>query len=267
MTTADERPDAGPDLDDWDNHWDAYGEAAENNPANEYRAQLILRLLGRPPAGATVLDIGSGQGQFALRLQRMYPDLSVWGAEYSAVGVARSQSLSEQQGGKAQFRQVDLLQPTMLPAGQPAATYAICSEVLEHVADPTTLIRNARELLAPGCHLVVTVPGGPRSAFDHHIGHFQHFNPAKLRRVLTDAGYDVRRVMRTGFPVFNLYKLAIIARGKRLIKSIEGRGPDKPTSRVESLALSFFGFGFRHTLDQSPFGWQIAAVARVPGVS
>ena len=61
-----------PDPDDWDHHWDAYGEAAEGNPANVYRRQLVMRLLGRPPAGATVLDIGSGQGEFAIHLRETY---------------------------------------------------------------------------------------------------------------------------------------------------------------------------------------------------
>jgi SAM-dependent methyltransferase len=253
-----------PDPNDWDHHWDAYGEAAEGNPANDYRHYLVLKLLGNPPAGSTVLDIGSGQGQFALRLAKLRPDLAVWGVEYSAGGVARSRELAAAQGSTAEFRQMDLLAPTGLADGQPAATYALCSEVLEHVDDPVTLIRNARNLLAPGCHLVVTVPGGPRSAFDHHIGHYQHFTAGKLRHVLTEAGYDVQRVLRAGFPFFNIYKLAVIARGKKLIADVEHRAPGTSVPGA-SLIQSFFGFGFRHSLDNAPFGWQMAAVAKVPG--
>ena len=150
-----------------------------------------------------------------------------------------------------------------LADGQPPATYAVCSEVLEHVDDPVTLIRNARALLAPGCHLVVTVPGGPRSAFDDHIGHFQHFTARKLHQVLTDAGYEVQRVLRAGFPFFNLYKLAVIARGKKLIADVEHRAPGEAMP-AESMVKAFFGFGLRHSLDNAPFGWQMAAVATVP---
>jgi SAM-dependent methyltransferase len=251
------------DPNDWDRIWDAYGENSEGNPAIAYRQALILKLLGRPPAGSTVLDIGSGQGQFALSLQAMYPDLAVWGIEYSAEGVARSRAHAAQRGSTAKFRQVDLLRPTTLADGQPLASYAVCSEVMEHVDDPVTLIRNARALLAPGCHLVVTVPGGPRSAFDHHIGHFQHFTAAKLRQVLTDAGYEVQRVLRAGFPFFNLYKLAVIARGKKLITDVEHRAPGE-TKPLESMGYAFFRFGLRHSLDSAPFGWQMAAVATVP---
>ncbi|GAA0725772.1 class I SAM-dependent methyltransferase [Dactylosporangium roseum] len=252
------------DPNDWDHHWDAYGEAAEGNPANVYRRQLMLRLLGRPAAGSTVLDIGSGQGEFAVHLQRTYPDVAVWGVEYSAEGVARSQAVAAKEGVAAKFRQVDLLQPVDLPDGPPPAAYAVCSEVLEHVDDPTLLIRNARALLAPGCRVVITVPGGPRSAFDHHIGHFQHFTAAKLHGVLTDAGYTVERVLRTGFPFFNLYKLAVIARGRKLIEDVERREPGSRTVPGERAMKAFFDFGFRHSMDNFPLGWQMAAVATVP---
>jgi SAM-dependent methyltransferase len=189
----------------------------------------------------------------------------VWGVEYSAAGVARSRALAAAEGSGAEFRQADLLQPARLADGQPPASFAVCAEVLEHVDDPTRLMRNARVLLAPGCRVVVTVPGGPRSAFDHHIGHYQHFTAGKLRAVLTDAGYTVQRVLRAGFPFFNLYKLAVIARGRRLIADVERRTPDsRSTIPGESLMKSFFGFGFRHSLDNFPVGWQMAAVATVP---
>jgi SAM-dependent methyltransferase len=262
VTPGDAPIDQAVDANDWDHHWDAYGEASERNPANDYRHALILKLLGRPPAGSTVLDIGSGQGQFAIRLQAMYPDLAVWGVDHSAEGVERSRQHAAQRGSAAEFRQVDLLQPTTLADGQPPATYAVCSEVLEHVDEPVKLIRNARALLTPGCHLVVTVPGGPRSAFDHHIGHVQHFTARKLRRALGDAGYEVRRVLRAGFPFFNLYKLAVIARGKRFIADVEHSAPGEMPA--EALARTVVGFGLRHSLDNAPFGWQMAAVATVP---
>jgi SAM-dependent methyltransferase len=252
-----------PDPNAWDHHWDAYGEAAEGNPANDYGHALILKLLGRPTTGSSVLDIGSGQGQFALQLKAMYPDLAVRGVEFSAEGVARSREHAIQRGIAAEFRQVDLLRPTTLADGQPRANFAVCSEVLEHVDDPVTLIRNARALLAPRCRLVLTVRGGPRSAFDHHIGHFQHFTARKLNRVLTDAGYEVRRVLRAGFPFFNLYKLAVIARGKKLIADVEHRAPGEAT-QAESIVKAFFGVGMRHSLDNTPFSWQLAAVATVP---
>lgn len=253
-----------PDPDDWDHHWDAYGEAAEGNPANLYRRRLVMSLLGRPPAGATVLDIGSGQGEFAISLRETYPDVAVWGVEYSTAGVERSRAAAAARGAEVNFTQRDLLQPVTLDDDQPAAEYAVCSEVLEHVADPVRLLRNSRSLLAAGCRVVVTVPGGPRSAFDKHIGHHRHFKAGDLHGVLTDAGYAVERVLCAGFPFFTLYKLAVVARGRRLITDVEGRAPGATPSRMERAATRFFDTGFRHNRDDFPGGWQMAAVARAP---
>ena len=254
----------GTDPDDWDDHWARYGEAAEGNPANDYRRTLILKLLGNPRAGTTLLDIGSGQGQFAIAYQELHPEIAVWGVEYSALGVRRSRQVAEDAGVPARFVERNLLTPVELDPDQPPASYAVCSEVLEHVHDPTTLMRNAMMMLAPGARVVVTVPGGPRSAFDRHIGHFRHFTAAYLHEVLTGAGLDVDRVYRCGFPFFNLYKLAVIARGEKLVASIDSRPAGAQPSSLEAVVARTFRLGFRLNLDDSPFGWQMAAVAHVP---
>lgn len=254
----------GTDQDDWDDHWDKYGEASDGNPANDFRHALILKLLGNVRPGATLLDIGSGQGQFAIAYQKLHPEVAVWGVEYSAVGVRRSKQAADRAGVRAKFVEGDLLRPVQLDPDQPPAAFAVCSEVLEHVDDPTTLMRNAICLLAPGAKVVVTVPGGPRSAFDKHIGHFRHFAAPDLSQVLTDAGLDVDRVFRSGFPFFNLYKLAVVARGQKLVREMVSRPAGSRPSTLEGAATRFFLSAFKLNLDDSPFGWQMAAVAHVP---
>ncbi|MCU1655733.1 MAG: Methyltransferase type 12 [Pseudonocardiales bacterium] len=254
----------GTDRDDWDDHWDKYGEAAVGNPANDYRRDLVLKLLGSPRPGAILLDIGSGQGQFAVAYQKDHPEVAVWGVEYSGLGVARGIRAAARAGVTAKFVKRDLLISTALDPDQPAATHAVCSEVLEHVEDPTTLMRNAISLLAPGARVVVTVPGGPRSAFDKHIGHFRHFTAPSLNRVLTDAGLDVEHIYRAGFPFFNLYKLAVVVRGQKLVNEIDSRAAGARPARLEAAVTTFFRHGFKVNRDDSRFGWQLAAVARVP---
>jgi 2-polyprenyl-3-methyl-5-hydroxy-6-metoxy-1,4-benzoquinol methylase len=254
----------GAEIDDWDHHWDSYGEAAEGNPANDYRRSLVRKLLGRPPAGSVVLDIGSGQGVLAIHVRELYPDVAVRGVEYSASGVRRSRAVAAARGVEVTFTQRDLLEPVTLEPGEPAATHAICSEVLEHVDDPARLLRNAINLLAPGARVVVTVPGGPRSAFDKHIGHRTHYTADRLHGVLTDGGLQVERVLRAGFPFFNLYKLAVILRGRRLIADVGSRPAGAAPSRAETIVINAFRKGFAVNRDDFPFGWQMAAVARVP---
>jgi len=95
------------------------------------------------------------------------------------------------------------------------ATHAIASEVLEHLDDPVTLLRNGMAYMAPGCRVIVTVPGGPISAFHRHIGHRRHYTPVLLRDLLTAAGFEVEVSTGIGFPFFNLYIGALVWREKR----------------------------------------------------
>jgi hypothetical protein len=140
------------------------------------------------------------------------------------------------------------------------ATQAVCSEVLEHVLEPVRLLANARAYLAPGCRLVVTVPGGPMSAFDRHIGHRRHFTPQVLRSILDEAGFETIRVDRAGFPFFNAYRLTVLIRGQRLVEDVHGAG-SAPARAVMKIFAALFRLNLRH----SRWGWQVVATARFPG--
>ena len=254
--------------DDWDSHWTSFGEAATGNPANDYRRRVVLELLGDVPAGATLVDIGCGQGAFAVQYAVDRPDVQVAGVEYSAEGVRRARAAAEGAGAHATFHQRDLLAPTTAPLEDvPLGTHAVCSEVLEHVDDPVALLRNTTRLLEPGARVVITVPGGPRSAFDKAIGHEEHFTPRRLANVVTDSGLVLGQVFRTGFPFFNLYKLAVVARGERLVRDMADRTAEGRTSMAERAATTFFKQAFRFNRLDAPGGWQLAAVAHAPRTS
>jgi len=263
-------PTPGADnSDDWENHWSSFGEPALGNPANDYRNRLIFRYLGTPEPSSTVVDVGSGQGQLALLLQTAYPEAKVFGVEYSQEGVRRATDAARKSGLDAHFVQRDLLEPS---AGQdplggvPPGALAVCSEVLEHVDHPEVLLANAADYMQPGCRLVVTVPGGPKSALDRYIGHRQHFRPASIRTLLESSGFEVEHVYRAGFPFFNLYRLAVILRGTRLIEDLKSSSPSDPASFMQRVVSRFFDVTFHWNLPNSPFGWQIVAVARLhPG--
>ncbi len=251
-----------PEKDDWNRHWGTFGDAVSGNPATAYRSRLIVKFLGKVESGAAILEIGCGQGEFTLLLAETYPQADVRGIDISAEGVERATRTAHDRHLSVHFAQRDLLQEAELSDhDRGRATLAVCSEVLEHVDQPHVLLRNAANYLAPGCRLVVTVPGGPRSAFDRHIGHRRHFTATRLRRLLEESGFEDIEVHRAGFPFFDLYRLVVIARGKRLIADVEQSNGalDDGTSGA---ALRFFNSVFRYNLDNSPFGWQLLAVAR-----
>ncbi|HVZ65786.1 MAG TPA: class I SAM-dependent methyltransferase [Lacunisphaera sp.] len=246
--------------DDWDRHWNSFAEAASRNPAQLMRHVLAIRLLAAGDAGCArrVLDLGSGQGDLAIRLRRDQPEAELVGFEMSASGVA----ISQRKVPQARFLVVDLFQPPVEAAAFAGwATGAICSEVLEHVNSPVDFLKAARTYLAPGARLVVTVPGGPMSAFDRHIGHRQHFTRESIGRVVRDAGFEIERTYLSGFPFFNLYRCVVILRGEQLARDVD-HAQRGFAVWLAGVVMAIFRGLFRLNLLDSPFGWQVIAVAR-----
>lgn len=248
--------DTTPDC--WDVHWDAYACAASHNPAQEYRRRLAIKMLSREGPPSRLLDIGSGQGDFLRVASRRWPSSELLGIEVSEVGISQARDKAP----KANFLKRDLTSHETTPSEFDGwATHALCSEVLEHVDQPHMLLRNAKKFLAPGCRLVVTVPGGRMSAFDSHIGHRQHFTPQTLADVLSAAGFEVELVTGAGFPFFNLYRSLIIRRGDRLIDDITGVDNQGPSALARA-AMLFFRPLFHLNLTRSKWGTQTVGVAR-----
>jgi histidinol-phosphate phosphatase family protein len=245
-------------ADDWDQHWSDYAGVTEDNPAEAYRRQAIIGLIDRRRPPRRIVDVGCGQGDLLVELATRWPEAELAGVELSAEGLA----VAATKVPGARLHRQDLLDGSDLPAGLAGwADVAICSEVIEHVDDPARLLRVASGLLEPGGAMVVTVPGGPRTAFDRHIGHRRHYDPASLRAVLDEAGLDVEVVTGIGFPFFDLYKLVVLAQGDRLARDLAG---SEPPSRLASAAMRAFGVLLRTGRNSQRHGWQTVAIARRP---
>jgi SAM-dependent methyltransferase len=245
--------------DDWNQHWDSYAASASLNPAQAYRRRLIFERLELGSGPCRVLELGSGQGDFSRELLERHPQAELLGLDISQSGI----DLAARKVPRARFLRQDLTQPFDIPdVYRSWATHAVCSEVLEHVDDAVQVLKNARRCLAPGARLVVTVPAGPRSAFDLHIGHKRHFTPESLGSLLRAAGLESDCLHGAGFPFFNLYRLVVLARGEKLIDDAGARGRLPLAARA---AMRAFSWLFELNSGATPWGWQLVAVAREPG--
>ena len=253
--TGPETEPAGP-PDQWSTHWKRFSKATEANPGQALRRRLIIRLLGPDAAGpeAAILDFGCGSGDLLAEMAGRFPRAAFAGVDLSQSGLA----VTAEKLPSAMLRRFDFAAPDGPPEELLGwATHVICSEVLEHVDDPAPLLANAARCLKPGGRLVVTVPGGPITAFDRHIGHRRHFTRARLRDMLERAGFEVEVSAGAGFPAFNLYRMAVLLRGRRLIEDISG-----PPRLLARSAMALFGGLMRVSLFDTPWGWQIVAAAR-----
>ena len=243
------------DFYDWNKHWSVYDANAQANPAHLFRLQLISEMIKSLP-GSRLVDIGCGQGDLLRHINSRHPSFSLFGFELSASGVAST----KRKVPSADVRELDLFsESASSELSAIRAEIATCSEVLEHVPDPVEFLRRSRAALAPGGHMVATVPGGPRTGFDIQIGHFRHFTSLTARRTFESAGFEVVAVRCAGFPFFNLYKLAVLARGAKVADDFEGK-----TSFAFRAAMKIFGLLFKFNMNKSKFGWQITVIARNP---
>jgi len=241
---------------DWNQHWSQYQQMASMNPAQWYRFQVLLKIfktrIDPSLKSQKALDVGCGQGDFLFSLRQHFPTLQLSGVDASE----ESLRLCQGKVSDGSYFLCDLAKPYHGDKVG-AFSHAFCIEVMEHVDSPPQLLQNIFQFLAPGGRLLLSVPGGPMSAFDKHIGHQKHFKAQEVQKLLADAGFAEIEVMKAGFPFFNIYKLMTIAAGKRLIQL----GSDGGSRTSVGLVSKAFGHLFKLNLRSSPMGWQILAVA------
>jgi SAM-dependent methyltransferase len=240
---------------EWEQHWDAFDDATRLGPAPAYRRGLIFAALGRAAAPTRLLDLGCGQGDFLQAAGAQFPQAELVGVDLSEVGLASAQKKVP----RARLVQADFSNESPLPEWLTGSvSHMVCAEVVEHLDQPAPFLRKAATLLAPGGELIITVPGGPRSAFDLQIGHRRHYSPAELGALAAEAGLSPVRLVGAGFPFFNLYRLVVVARGERLSEDIRGAQP----TLVARTAMRAFGLLFRANSDRTALGWQTFGVFR-----
>ncbi len=125
------------------------------------RLQFILRTLkSHLPSGATVLDVGCGNGIITRSIGEA--GYHVYGIDVSEKAIARAKELN--QLPNVSF---EVISAEQLVAEGKKYNAVICSEVLEHLKRPGDLLTTLRQSLTDTGVLIVTVPNGrgPRELF------------------------------------------------------------------------------------------------------
>jgi SAM-dependent methyltransferase len=192
----------------WGDAPDLYG------PRHDYRESLMMRRLrGLLPAGH-VLNAGCGAGSFTLRLLD---------AGYGATSVDASEAFVERVRGLVAARglahaaPVELADLHALQFEAEAFDGIVCGEVLEHLDDDRTAVRELARVLRPGGVLVASVPANPwrYDWSDHWAGHRRRYTSEGLAERLTAAGFTDVDVTDYGFPLLGLYHRQVY---RRLLK-------------------------------------------------
>ncbi|WP_115511272.1 bifunctional 2-polyprenyl-6-hydroxyphenol methylase/3-demethylubiquinol 3-O-methyltransferase UbiG [Xanthomonas arboricola] len=139
--------------------WDADGPQKPLHALNPVRLDYVCARLGL--AGARVLDVGCGGGLLSESMARLGAQVTAIDLAPELVKVARLHSLES--GVQVDYR-VQSVED--LAAEQPGSFDAVtCMEMLEHVPDPTAIIRACASLLKPGGKLFLSTLNRTPAAF------------------------------------------------------------------------------------------------------
>jgi len=148
-------------------------------------AGWIFGLLA-PSLGAEVLEVGAGHGTFSDRVAPHVRRLVALDLSERCAEILRERF--------AERPNVEVVHGDIGAAARlgPFDT-AILVNVLEHIEDDDTVLRQLHDLLRPGGRLVLWVPAFPAlySHFDRKIGHYRRYRRPTLTRQLDSAGFDV----------------------------------------------------------------------------
>ena len=163
------------------------------------RYDVISRML---PAGAgDVLEIGCGQGSVGARLAQRYRYLGLE-PDQASCAVARQRVRA---AGTGEVRNV-----AVEALGDERFDLVCAFEVLEHLEDDATALKEWSARLRPGGWLLLSVPAHQRryGPWDELVGHFRRYDPEALAALLTSCGFADVEMRQYGFPLGYLLEAA-----------------------------------------------------------
>jgi glycosyltransferase involved in cell wall biosynthesis len=200
----------------------------------------------RPFLGPRVMEIGAGIGNLTVQLAR-------GASRYVATDIdhehlARLYTRLRHRSN-TEIYECDLEHPEHFGAFEGAVDSAICLNVLEHVRDDLTGLRNIYSVLAPGGRAVVLVPEGMSvyGTLDEVLGHYRRYSAAELRSKMEQTGFRVERILEFNRPArpawyvngqllkrrtFNRFQIAVYDRLVWLWRKIDHSLPWPPVSII-----------------------------------
>src|SRR3954468_8333245 len=170
----------------WGDAPDLYG------PRHAYRESLLLRRLRPLVRSGHLLNAGCGAGSFTLRL--LDAGYEVTSVDASDAFVERVRQLVGDRGA------VELADLHALRFEAGTFDAIVCGEVLEHLDDDQTAVREFARVLKPGGVVLASVPANPwrYDWSDHWAGHRRRYTAAGLHERLPGARFAAPRGRASG---------------------------------------------------------------------
>jgi len=230
---------------DYDQGWSRWSGMVDHSPAPFHRRRMICNVV-QSIAPNSVLDVGCGNGALLGQLRKKKP-VSCTGVDLSEAVLA----LNRSRFPHVQFHLLDISKAAL----ESTFEVVICSEVLEHIDDVQSALRNLRKMCTG--YLLITVPRGPVFPIDKAMGHVRHFTKESLGSLLKSHGLEILSFWEWGFPFHTAYKYFINLRPNESLQRFAAREYSFFERLISKVVRGLF------YLNLSSNGLQIVCLARV----
>ena len=202
--------------------------------ARNYYAWVLRQF--EPYLGARVVEVGAGIGtfsEFLLSVPRVKELVAIEPA------INTFPHLEKRFAGDSRVRVINGYLNDCYKDLSANAVVAV--NVLEHIADHETLLKQAHELTVPGGALLLFVPALPAifGSLDKAFEHERRYTRTSLRKVIESSGWRVKRVTYMNLPGIAAWFLAGRVLKKTHIAPADAKAYDRLVvpliSRVESV--------------------------------
>ena len=159
---------------------------------NKWMADVV-----RPHVGDRVLEIGAGIGNMSVNLM---PRSTYWATDVNPAYLNYLESLRATRP-YMNVSYIDGASSDSFPKDQNFDT-VVCLNVVEHLPDDVSALRNINDALADGGTAIILVPFGPKlfGSLDEVLGHYRRYTEDQLASVAQQAGFQVEKILKFNRP-------------------------------------------------------------------
>ena len=175
-----------------------HNAAVINWSPREPRYAALKQWLAARPEVNKVLDYGCAHGGYAINLLKDLPNLNITGVDIDLHGIEMAYGFAADMGVSDRWRgvvgSVDRLSDPNLPEMAEQYDAVLAQEVLEHVDNPSALLRALEAKVKDGGTMYLTVPFGPWEYTDYerypYRAHVHEFDIHDLHDLLDAKGRE-----------------------------------------------------------------------------